>query len=91
MRPPNSRHIKKPLSLHEPAHSVIIPTPTFGTRKETMQSDPPAKPFMLTESNMENARKSKVKKARKSGFRAKMRTKGGKKALAKRRKGMYVK
>jgi ribosomal protein L34 len=40
---------------------------------------------------MENARKSKIKKARKSGFRAKMRTKFGRKALAKRRKGMYVK
>ncbi|MBN1125439.1 MAG: 50S ribosomal protein L34, partial [Sedimentisphaerales bacterium] len=29
-------------------------------------------------------------KARKSGFRAKMRTKGGRKALSKRRKGMYA-
>ena len=40
---------------------------------------------------MENARNSKIKKARKSGFRAKMKTKGGRKALAKRRKGVHAK
>jgi ribosomal protein L34 len=40
---------------------------------------------------METARNSKIKKARISGFRAKMRSKNGKKALAKRRKGMYAK
>jgi len=35
---------------------------------------------------MENARNSKIKKARKSGFRARMRTKTGRKILAARRK-----
>ncbi|MFA5554132.1 MAG: 50S ribosomal protein L34 [Phycisphaerae bacterium] len=36
---------------------------------------------------VENHRKSKVKKARKSGFFARRRTKGGRKILAKRRSG----
>lgn len=40
---------------------------------------------------MENAKKSKIKKLRKAGFRARMRTKGGRKILAGRRKGNYTK
>jgi ribosomal protein L34 len=40
---------------------------------------------------MDNPRKSKVKKKRKSGFRARMRTKGGRKILANRRKGFQTK
>lgn len=40
---------------------------------------------------MENAKKSKIKKIRKGGFRARMRTKGGRKILARRRKGLYCK
>jgi len=35
---------------------------------------------------MENHRKSKIKKKRKSGFRARMRTSGGRKILANRRR-----
>ncbi len=35
---------------------------------------------------MENHRISKIKKSRKSGFRAKMRTKDGRKAINKRRR-----
>jgi ribosomal protein L34 len=35
---------------------------------------------------MENHRKSKIKKLRKSGFRARMRTKDGRKILSRRRR-----
>jgi len=38
---------------------------------------------------MENPRKSSIKKRRKCGFRVRMRTKGGRKIIAKRRKGLY--
>jgi len=38
---------------------------------------------------MENAKKSRIKKKRKGGFRARMKTKGGRKILANRRKGLY--
>jgi ribosomal protein L34 len=40
---------------------------------------------------MENAKKSRIKKIRKGGFRARMRTKGGRAILAERRKGNYSK
>ena len=47
--------------------------------------------FFSFGNTMENHRKSKIKKARKSGFRRRMLSKGGRKILAHRRKGLQTK